>query len=123
MNGNKSSMAIGFKPIKIGNEEYDTKLGVNDTRTYIKALQSFGLKLQFYAQEKDIDKVVEMTDSIVDYKQKFVEDALIKAGMDRNKAEEVIGANIKDVIGDGKIEIWLGFTTEAEQKKQEELKN
>lgn len=123
MNGNKSAMAIGFKPIKIGNEEYDTSLGINDTRIYIKTLQKKGLEMQFYAQEKDINKVTKITDELVDYKVDFVKKALVQGGMDAKKADEVIGLNIKDVIADGKIEVWLGFTSEEEQKKQEELKN
>lgn len=123
MNGKKGKMAIGKKPIKIGEEEYDTVLYVDDTADYIKTLQRLGLKLQFYAGEKDIDNVMKTTDELVDYKRDFVKQALINAGKTEEEASLVIGDNIKDVIGDGKIEVWLGFATEKELNESKKLKN
>jgi len=123
MDGKKSSMAVGIKPITINGKEYDTKLNIGDTRAYVKNLQRKGLELKYYSTKEDIEKVLKIADEIVDYKYDFVKKALINGGMSNEEADALIDESIQDVVGDGKIEVWLGFISKKDYESATNLKN
>ena len=123
MDGTKTGKALGYKPIKLGNNEYDTKLNMGATREYIKFIKNIGLRIRHANDKEDIDRIVELSDEILDYKINFVKKALVLGGMSEEKAEEIVDAHVADVIRDGSIELWLEFISDNDMKKHEEVKN
>lgn len=109
MNGNKSMMATGKRSISINDESYDISLKINDIQLYIKKITGFGLKLRYYEKNDKIDDVVKVTEELNDYKRDFIIQALVNAGMEKDKASSVIGYGIVTVLQ--KLEEWLGMTT------------
>jgi len=123
MNGDKTGKALGVGVFKLGDEEYDTKLGMGDVREYVKKLKSYALKLNHYATVDNLTRVDELSNSLLDFKENFVKKALIQAGMDASKAAELCGFHYQDVIKDGNIELWLGFITKKDLEDKEKPKN
>ncbi len=123
MDGNKTGNAIGLKEFVLGDTKYDTKIGIGKVREYIKTIKNIGLRMRFAEKKDEVEKIVDLSDEILDYKQSFLKDALINAGMDKEEANELVEINIIDVIKEGNIELWLNFITEKDLKKDEEVKN
>ncbi len=123
MDGIKAQKAMGYKPFKVGNEEYKTSLYINDITDYIKYVKNNGIRITLASSDKDVDKLESISDDMLEYKIKFVKQALINGGLDKDKAEEVVRMNIRSVIKEGNIELWLELITQKEIDEKDKTKN
>lgn len=123
MDGDKTGMALGVGTFSIGGKDYDTKLGMDDVRKYIKKIKSFSLRINHYNNKEDIEKVDSISNELLDFKESFVREALVRAGMDGKESLELVGFNYTDVIKDGAIESWLGLISKKDSDDKSNLKN
>jgi len=123
MDGDMTGKALGIGVFELGNKHYDTKLEMGDMRNYIKKLKSFGLKISHYANKEEIEKVDEISDELLNFKELFIQTSLIQAGMDSKEAVKLCGFHYADIIKEGAIELWLGLTTKKDVAERKKLKN